>query len=86
MDWSDGRFDMATAVVAATVLLLSGCSLTSIDSRASSTPSATASSLAHTTTTGMPSAAVIGDSIAIGWNVPADDAWPLIAPTASAGT
>jgi lysophospholipase L1-like esterase len=27
----------------------------------------------------MPSAVVIGDSIAIGWNVPADAAWPLIA-------
>ena len=75
-----GRIRLAaTAVVAATLLLLSGCSLTSIDSRASSTPSTTAPSPAHTTTTGMPSAAVIGDSIAIGWNVPADDAWPLIA-------
>ncbi len=75
-----GRFRLpATAVAAATLLLLSGCALTSIDSRASSAPSTTASSRPRTTTTGMPSAAAIGDSIAIGLNVPADDAWPLIA-------
>ncbi|WP_426623744.1 SGNH/GDSL hydrolase family protein [Leifsonia sp. McL0607] len=77
---------VAAALVAATALVLSGCSATSTDfptgstdSPSGSTPTGPASSRPHTPTTGMPTAVVIGDSIAIGWDVPAEDAWPLIA-------
>lgn len=75
-----GRVRLAAAVVvAAGALLLSGCASTSLDSPARFAPSATASARPHTTSAGLPSAVVIGDSIAIGWNVPAEDAWPLVA-------
>lgn len=75
-----GTIRVAAAVlVAATSLLLTACSVGSTGALSTSTPDGTASSRPHTTTAGMPSAAVIGDSIAIGWNVPAEDAWPLIA-------
>lgn len=65
------RVAVLLAVVAG--LALAGC--TSLGTSATSTPSPAASTAAQ------PTAAAIGDSIAIGWGVPADDAWPLIAAT-----
>ncbi|MEY9854388.1 hypothetical protein ABH923_004066 [Leifsonia sp. EB41] len=61
----------------AAVLVLAGLALTGCTTLTPSAPS-TASASA---TEAQPTAAAIGDSIAIGLGVPADDAWPLIAAT-----
>lgn len=67
------------AVVAA--LALTGCSaFPSAGPVSTPSPTATNGGTAGTVPAG-PTAAVIGDSIAVGWNVPAADAWPLVAAT-----
>jgi lysophospholipase L1-like esterase len=61
---------VAVALAAAAALALTGC--TALPA-APSTPAVTAPASVT-----QPTAVAIGDSIAIGWNVPLDDAWPLI--------
>lgn len=71
----DGRLRrFAAALAAATALLLTGCSAFSAAAPETPAPSPSATSSLQ-----QPTAAAIGDSIAIGFGVPADDAWPLVA-------
>lgn len=64
------------SIAAATALLLTGCSTTALDPPATSRPTSVREAAPDSE---LPSAAVIGDSIAIGLGVPAEDAWPLVA-------
>lgn len=64
------------SVAAAAALLLAGCSTTVYDPPATSRPTSSRDAVPGSE---LPTAAVIGDSIAIGLGVPATDAWPLIA-------
>ncbi|MFE4469650.1 SGNH/GDSL hydrolase family protein [Leifsonia sp. NPDC056824] len=71
----DGRVRRVAAVLAVVAgLALTGCTTLTTSGPATPSPSAP-------TVRAQPTAAAIGDSIAIGWGVPADDAWPLIAAT-----
>ncbi len=68
---------VALASIAATAaLLLAGCSTTVYDPPATSRPTSVRDAAPDPE---LPTAAVIGDSIAIGLGVPAEDAWPLVA-------
>lgn len=64
------------SIAATTALLLAGCSTTVLDPPATSRPTSVRETAPDPE---LPSAAVIGDSIAIGLWVPAEDAWPLVA-------
>lgn len=65
------------AAATAALLLLAGCSGVSGDS--SPVTSRPSSSIDVPPGSDLPTVAAIGDSIAIGLGVPADDAWPLVA-------
>ncbi|MEY9953872.1 SGNH/GDSL hydrolase family protein [Leifsonia sp. EB34] len=73
------RRDRRGRRVAAVLAVAAGLVLTGCTTLAPTAPSTQSSSA--TTADAQPTAAAIGDSIAIGWGVPADDAWPLVAAT-----
>lgn len=67
------RLCRGAAALSVAAAVLAGCS--SFPAGDAATSSATPGAA----TAAQPTAVAIGDSIAIGWGVPADDAWPLLA-------